>query len=90
MAQISITITILDANFPDYRDTLAVAYGYQATISDGQGGTIPNPQTKGLFVIAQAKADLRRLLDEKYQIRKRVEAAQVADAIARTVTDTNT
>lgn len=57
MAIITVTATYPDAKQLDVRDTLASAFGYTATIDDGQGGTIPNPQSKVQFV--QSKLDNR-------------------------------
>lgn len=59
----TITITIVEAIAPDVINAYASEYNYQAEIDDGQGWTIPNPETKAQFALRmftdQAQANIR-------------------------------
>jgi hypothetical protein len=49
MATLSLTYDTGSVSLTRIQDAIAAAYGYQATIPDGNGGTIPNPESKAQF-----------------------------------------
>jgi len=76
----TITITIVEAIAPDVINAYAREYNYQAEIDDGQGGTIPNPETKAQFALRmftdQAQANIRSTY-KSYMTALGAEAAQL-------------
>jgi hypothetical protein len=49
MATLSFSFNTGTVPLSRIQDAFALAYGYQATVSDGNGGQIPNPETKAQF-----------------------------------------
>lgn len=74
MATISIDI---GANGNRIQDAFAAQYGYQATIPDGSGGTIPNPESKNQFT-------KRKIAEYVKDVVKGHEANLAADAARAT------
>lgn len=72
----TITFTYADSAQADFRDALAeYGGGYQATITDAEGNSIPNPQTKAQF----AREVARKVLLQIYKNWK----ARQAEAAAK-------
>lgn len=46
---VTLSYTFTNADAAEVTDALCQRYGYQATLPDGSGGTIPNPETRGQF-----------------------------------------
>jgi hypothetical protein len=59
MAVFSATINYPDAKQVELRDTLAFELNYQENVDDGNGGQIPNPQTKAAFIQEKANEMLK-------------------------------
>ncbi len=55
MAEISFTFTVSSTNKTRIIDGIAGQHNYQATIEDAEGKSIPNPETKGVFVKRMAR-----------------------------------
>lgn len=72
-----ITITIPDEVMQRVLDAFAGSYGYQATIDDGQGNQIPNPQSEAAFSKAQIRAYIKDVV-RGYEARDAAETARVA------------
>jgi hypothetical protein len=49
MATLTLTYDTGAVSLSRIQDAIAAAYGYQTTIPDGNGGTIPNPESKAQF-----------------------------------------
>jgi len=62
----SFTLTVPNAVVPDLLQAFADMYGYQDTIADAQGSTIPNPVTKAAF----AKEKIREYVRDVYKAGK--------------------
>ena len=74
---ISISInTASAANEMELIRAFTTHHGYTDTIADGNGGTVPNPQTRLAFL----RQPFRRQIREAAQSQRRAEAAATASA----------
>lgn len=55
MATLSVSFDTGSVPLSRIQDAFASAYGWTATVSDGNGGTIPNPETKAQFMRRKVK-----------------------------------
>ncbi len=59
MAVFSATINYPDNKQAELRDTIAFELSYPEVVDDGNGGTIPNPQSKSQFIQVKANEMLK-------------------------------
>lgn len=62
MAQIAVDIP--DAALPRVRDAFAVVYGYQAILTNEDGSTTPNPESKTQFAKRQVALFVKNVLKQ--------------------------
>lgn len=79
MATFSATITYPDNKQIELRDIISLELGYQSTIDDGQGGSIPNPQTKAAFIQEKVNEHLKQWIQNMYKAGKDKQAILLVD-----------
>jgi len=81
---VNVTFTIPDAQVNRYINAFAVMYNYQTEVPDGNGGMIPNPQTKAQFA-KQCVVNYMKEIVKACEVQEAVETARTTAASATQV-----